>query len=44
MSTDQNLAPLRATRPAPVVFGAGASIGVLGGMICLGGADSASRC
>ncbi|WP_405536107.1 sulfite exporter TauE/SafE family protein [Streptomyces sp. NBC_00075] len=39
MTTDQNLVPLRSTRPAPVVFGAGAAIGVLGGMIGLGGAE-----
>ncbi|MFF8259041.1 sulfite exporter TauE/SafE family protein [Streptomyces virginiae] len=39
MTTDQNLAPLRSTRSAPVVFGAGAAIGVLGGMIGLGGAE-----
>ncbi|MFF3842814.1 hypothetical protein [Streptomyces sp. NPDC001930] len=38
-STDHPLVPLRATRPAPVVFGAGAAIGVLGGMIGLGGAE-----
>ncbi|MFE9098546.1 TSUP family transporter [Streptomyces sp. NPDC007264] len=39
MTTDQNLAPLRSTHSAPVVFGAGAAIGVLGGMIGLGGAE-----
>ncbi|MFE5655507.1 sulfite exporter TauE/SafE family protein [Streptomyces sp. NPDC056517] len=39
MTTDQNLVPLRSTRSAPVVFGAGAAIGVLGGMIGLGGAE-----
>lgn len=39
MRTDQNLSPLRATPTAPVVFGAGAAIGVLGGMIGLGGAE-----
>ncbi|MGW0563107.1 sulfite exporter TauE/SafE family protein [Streptomyces sp. NPDC003016] len=39
MSTDHSLVPLRSTRPAPVVFGAGAAIGVLGGMIGLGGAE-----
>ncbi|MFF1691257.1 MULTISPECIES: sulfite exporter TauE/SafE family protein [unclassified Streptomyces] len=39
MTTDQKLAPLRATHSAPVVFGAGAAIGVLGGMIGLGGAE-----
>ncbi|MFD3541525.1 sulfite exporter TauE/SafE family protein [Streptomyces sp. NPDC058662] len=39
MATDQNLVPLRPTHSAPVVFGAGAVIGVLGGMIGLGGAE-----
>jgi uncharacterized membrane protein YfcA len=39
VTTDQNLVPLRSTRSAPVVFGAGAAIGVLGGMIGLGGAE-----
>ncbi|WP_245234423.1 hypothetical protein [Streptomyces flavochromogenes] len=39
MTTDQNLVPLRSTRSAPVVFGAEAAIGVLGGMIGLGGAE-----
>ncbi|MEU3910326.1 sulfite exporter TauE/SafE family protein [Streptomyces sp. NPDC029721] len=39
MTTDQNLAPLRPTHSAPAVFGAGAAIGVLGGMIGLGGAE-----
>ncbi|QPP05749.1 sulfite exporter TauE/SafE family protein [Streptomyces bathyalis] len=39
MSNDQNLVPLRSTRSAPVVFGAGAAIGVVGGMIGLGGAE-----
>ncbi|MFB8000314.1 sulfite exporter TauE/SafE family protein [Streptomyces sp. NPDC056002] len=39
MTIDQKLAPLRATHSAPVVFGAGAAIGVLGGMIGLGGAE-----
>ncbi|MFE5947092.1 sulfite exporter TauE/SafE family protein [Streptomyces sp. NPDC056480] len=38
-SIDHPLVPLRATRPAPVVFGSGAAIGVLGGMIGLGGAE-----
>ncbi|MFB8399486.1 sulfite exporter TauE/SafE family protein [Streptomyces yangpuensis] len=38
MSTDQAFHPLR-TRSVPVVFGAGAVIGVLGGMIGLGGAE-----
>ncbi|CBG69495.1 putative channel transporter [Streptomyces scabiei 87.22] len=39
MRTDQNFASLRSTPTAPVVFGAGAAIGVLGGMIGLGGAE-----
>ncbi|MFE5881826.1 sulfite exporter TauE/SafE family protein [Streptomyces hydrogenans] len=39
MAPAQTLASARATRPAPVVFGAGAAIGVLGGMIGLGGAE-----
>lgn len=33
------LVPLRPTHSTPVVFGAGAAIGVLGGMIGLGGAE-----
>jgi uncharacterized membrane protein YfcA len=39
MSTNQTLHPLRLAKSAPVVFGAGAVIGVLGGMIGLGGAE-----
>ncbi|MFF4104497.1 sulfite exporter TauE/SafE family protein [Streptomyces sp. NPDC001903] len=39
VTTDQSLAPLRPTHAVPVVFGAGAAIGVLGGMIGLGGAE-----
>ncbi|MFF3216979.1 sulfite exporter TauE/SafE family protein [Streptomyces sp. NPDC002886] len=39
MSTEQTLAPLRSTHSMPVVFAAGAAIGVLGGMIGLGGAE-----
>ncbi|MEV6753180.1 sulfite exporter TauE/SafE family protein [Streptomyces sp. NPDC051214] len=39
MSTDQTLHPLRPARSGPAVFGAGAAIGVLGGMIGLGGAE-----
>ncbi|MFF1306655.1 sulfite exporter TauE/SafE family protein [Streptomyces sp. NPDC058307] len=39
MATDQNIAPLRSTHPVPLVFRAGAIIGVLGGMIGLGGAE-----
>ncbi|MGW8762523.1 sulfite exporter TauE/SafE family protein [Streptomyces sp. NPDC055815] len=39
MTTDHTLVPLGAKRSAPVVFGAGAGIGLLGGMIGLGGAE-----
>lgn len=39
MTTDRALAPLRSTHAAPLVFGVGAAIGVLGGMIGLGGAE-----
>ncbi|MFL4949725.1 sulfite exporter TauE/SafE family protein [Streptomyces sp. MMS24-I31] len=39
MTSDQNLASLPSTHSAPMVFGAGAAIGVLGGMIGLGGAE-----
>ncbi|WP_327278987.1 sulfite exporter TauE/SafE family protein [Streptomyces sp. NBC_01205] len=39
MRTDQNPTSLRSTHTAPVVFGAGAAIGGLGGMIGLGGAE-----
>ncbi|MEU3787744.1 sulfite exporter TauE/SafE family protein [Streptomyces sp900129855] len=39
MTAGQNLAPARSTHPTPLVFGAGAAIGVLGGMIGLGGAE-----
>ncbi|MER8035146.1 sulfite exporter TauE/SafE family protein [Streptomyces hydrogenans] len=39
MAPDRTLASARATRSAPLVFGAGAAIGVLGGMIGLGGAE-----
>ncbi|MDX3697610.1 sulfite exporter TauE/SafE family protein [Streptomyces europaeiscabiei] len=39
MATDKDLAPLRSTYSTPLVFGAGAAIGVLGGMIGLGGAE-----
>ncbi|KJY30718.1 sulfite exporter TauE/SafE family protein [Streptomyces katrae] len=39
MTTDQTLHPLQRPHPAPVVFGAGAAIGTLGGMIGLGGAE-----
>jgi uncharacterized membrane protein YfcA len=39
MTTEQNVVPLRSTHAAPAVFGAGAAIGVLGGMIGLGGAE-----
>ncbi|MEU6166111.1 sulfite exporter TauE/SafE family protein [Streptomyces tanashiensis] len=39
MTADQTLAPLRSTHSSPLVFGAGAAIGVPGGMIGLGGAE-----
>ncbi|MEV7075086.1 sulfite exporter TauE/SafE family protein [Streptomyces sp. NPDC093990] len=39
MTADQDLAPRRSAHSIPVVFGAGAAIGVLGGMIGLGGAE-----
>ncbi|MFB7254893.1 sulfite exporter TauE/SafE family protein [Streptomyces nojiriensis] len=39
MSTDRHLVPLRSTHSTPLVFAAGAAIGVLGGMIGLGGAE-----
>ena len=39
MTTDQDAVSLRSTRSGPVVFGAGAAIGLLGGMIGLGGAE-----
>ncbi|MFD3610870.1 hypothetical protein ACFWXA_22835 [Streptomyces atroolivaceus] len=39
MATDQNCAPLGTAHSAPLAFGAGAAIGVLGGMIGLGGAE-----
>ncbi|WP_405421560.1 sulfite exporter TauE/SafE family protein [Streptomyces erythrochromogenes] len=39
MRTDQHLAPPRSTHSMPLVFGAGAAIGILGGMIGLGGAE-----
>ncbi|MFD3328550.1 sulfite exporter TauE/SafE family protein [Streptomyces sp. NPDC058701] len=39
MTPNENLASLRSTHCASVVFGAGAAIGVLGGMIGLGGAE-----
>lgn len=39
MPIDQSLASLRSTHSTPVVFGAGAAIGVLGGVIGLGGAE-----
>ncbi|MFD3479876.1 sulfite exporter TauE/SafE family protein [Streptomyces sp. NPDC058695] len=39
MATDQHLVSLRSTHSTPLVFGAGAAIGVLGGMIGLGGAE-----
>lgn len=39
MTSEQTLDPIRSTHPLPVVFGAGAAIGVLGGVIGLGGAE-----
>ncbi|MFF6833255.1 sulfite exporter TauE/SafE family protein [Streptomyces sp. NPDC012438] len=39
MASDQTLSPTRSARSVPVVFGCGAGIGVLGGMIGLGGAE-----
>ncbi|MFD7408412.1 sulfite exporter TauE/SafE family protein [Streptomyces sp. NPDC059866] len=39
MATDKDLAPARPTHSTPLAFGAGAAIGVLGGMIGLGGAE-----
>ncbi|MFE7838920.1 sulfite exporter TauE/SafE family protein [Streptomyces sp. NPDC057474] len=39
MTTDQDLTPTRVTHSPPLVFGVGAVIGVLGGMIGLGGAE-----
>ncbi|MFF0000548.1 TSUP family transporter [Streptomyces avermitilis] len=39
MTIDGGLAPTRSTHATPLVFGAGAGIGVLGGMIGLGGAE-----
>lgn len=39
MTLEENASPLRATRPAPTVFAAGAAVGLLGGMIGLGGAE-----
>ncbi|MFE6225376.1 sulfite exporter TauE/SafE family protein [Streptomyces sp. NPDC057854] len=39
MSTPRPIRPPRRTHAAPVAFGAGAAIGVLGGMIGLGGAE-----
>ncbi|MGW6913347.1 sulfite exporter TauE/SafE family protein [Kitasatospora sp. NPDC054939] len=39
MTLDKDLVPARAAHSLPLVFGAGAAIGVLGGMIGLGGAE-----
>ncbi|MBK6012601.1 sulfite exporter TauE/SafE family protein [Streptomyces sp. MBT53] len=39
MTTGRDLAPARSIHATPLVFGAGAGIGVLGGMIGLGGAE-----
>ncbi|MFD3327721.1 hypothetical protein [Streptomyces sp. NPDC058701] len=43
MSTDPHPSPLHSTLSTPLVFGAGAAIGVLGGMIGLGESSSACR-
>ncbi|GAA2791955.1 hypothetical protein [Saccharopolyspora taberi] len=39
MAVEENAVPVRLARPAPVVFAAGAAVGLLGGMIGLGGAE-----
>ncbi|WP_405566740.1 hypothetical protein OG317_00500 [Streptomyces sp. NBC_01167] len=39
MASEKDLAPLHSTRSTPVVFGAGAAVGVLGGMIGLDSAE-----
>jgi uncharacterized membrane protein YfcA len=39
MTADQHRAPVHSTHATPLVFGAGAAIGGLGGMIGLGGAE-----
>ncbi|MDL5199135.1 sulfite exporter TauE/SafE family protein [Streptomyces sp. ALI-76-A] len=39
MTAENGMAPARATHAPPLVFGAGAAIGALGGMIGLGGAE-----
>ncbi|MFD4240264.1 sulfite exporter TauE/SafE family protein [Streptomyces sp. NPDC058525] len=39
MAIDRDLVSVRSTRSTPLVFGSGAAIGVLGGMIGLGGAE-----
>jgi uncharacterized membrane protein YfcA len=39
VTTDEDLVPVRPMHSLPLVFGAGAVIGVLGGMIGLGGAE-----
>ncbi len=44
MRTEPSLNSLRPAHTAPVVFAAGAAIGVLGGMIGLGARSSACRC
>ncbi|WP_435228575.1 hypothetical protein [Streptomyces sp. Tue6028] len=44
MTTAQNLVPSPSTRSAPLVFGAAAAIGVLGGMIGLGARSFDCRC
>ncbi|WP_240508915.1 TSUP family transporter [Streptomyces agglomeratus] len=39
MATDNDLAAVRSTHSTPLVFGAGAVVGVLGGLVGLGGAE-----
>ncbi|MGS2647183.1 hypothetical protein [Streptosporangium sp. LJ11] len=39
MSANEAAVPSRAAGSAPLIFGAGAAVGVLGGMIGLGGAE-----
>ncbi|MFJ7154086.1 sulfite exporter TauE/SafE family protein [Streptomyces sp. NPDC101118] len=39
MAIDPDRVPLRAAHPTPLVFTAGAAVGVLGGMVGLGGAE-----
>ncbi len=39
MAAEQNMVGIRSGKPTPVVFAAGAAVGLLGGMIGLGGAE-----